>query len=211
MKLKGEFLQVNFVSSDSVLIERIKFHNSRNRICNIEYSEKPLENSQDIYIIPATEIPNLPVNIIRINKRLPVIAYGSRFYLEKAFYAGCMDYLKEPWDPEELFLRLGRIINEIDERCSNIISEIKEKALDMGIEFSYHEEKILKILLKNKEEAVSRDALIALLSNKNLSFDTTRTVDMHISKIRKKLKQLKINEDILSVRGTGYKISHYNK
>lgn len=207
MTHKEDSWQINFVSSDPVLIERIRFHNNRNNICNIEYSVNPLDKSQDIYIIPATDIPNLPDNIVRISNRLPVIAYGSRFYLIKAFNAGCMDYLKEPWEPEELFLRLERILSSLNKKGNGILFIIKEKATNNKIEFSFHEMEILKMLLKHKGLHITRDTFIKLLSNKKLSLNKTRTVDMHISNIRKKLKFLNINLNISCIRGIGYRLS----
>jgi DNA-binding response OmpR family regulator len=66
---------------------------------------------------------------------------------------------------------------------------------------------ILKILLKQKENPVTRDVFIAFLSNKKLSANKTRTIDMQISNIRKKLTLLNINVNIVSIRGIGYKIS----
>ncbi len=166
------------------------------------FSDMLTVKDQDIYIIPAVFIPNLPKNIIKIDNWLPVIAYGSQFYMEKAFLAGCFDYLREPWQPEELFFRLDRILNKLNSK--NDFSNLKIKKKTDDNHFSYQEIIILKTLLKQRGNPVNRNILFHVLWDNKLPPDKSRVIDVHVSNIKKKLKKLNLDIIISSVRGIGY-------
>ena len=102
---------------------------------------------------------------------------------------------------------MERIIIKLNENSSKVLTSIKEKAFMAEISFSYQEMEILKLLLKQKGNPVTRDIFIKLLSNKKLPANKTRVIDVHISNIKKKLKILNININISSIRGIGYTLS----
>ena len=60
----------------------------------------------DLFIVPALQVGTLA------DGGVPVIACGPPGMLRAAFVSGCVDYLREPWTPEELAVRaqaaLGR-------------------------------------------------------------------------------------------------------
>jgi len=149
----------------------------------------------------------LPKGIIKVDKWLPVIAYGSHYYLTQTFHTGCFDYLKEPWTPEELFLRLERIIIKLNETSSQILQKIRNKSSEKEIYFSYQEMQIIKTLLKQKGNPVNRKVFLQVLWNDKLPLDKSRVIDVHVSNIKKKLKCLNINMNISSIRGIGYSLS----
>ena len=53
----------------------------------------------DLFILPAGQLPGPAAGGV------PVIAHGPAALMRAAFLAGCADYLREPWTPEELALR----------------------------------------------------------------------------------------------------------
>ena len=122
---------------------------------------------------------------------------------------GADDYIEKPFDILELISRVnarfrknknviynidGFIINE-DKRI--ITKDNKEYKLTNS-EFD-----ILLILLKEKGNIVSRDTLITTLWGNNANYES-RTIDMHIKNIRKKLDDQNI---IITVHGVGYRIN----
>lgn len=122
---------------------------------------------------------------------------------------GADDYIEKPFDILELISRVnarfrknknviyninGFIINE-DKRI--ITKDSKQYKLTSS-EFD-----ILLILLKEKGNIVSRDTLITTLWGNNANYES-RTIDMHIKNIRKKLDDQNI---IITVHGVGYRIN----
>lgn len=122
---------------------------------------------------------------------------------------GADDYIEKPFDILELISRVnarfrknknviynvnGFIINE-DKR---IISKDNQIYKLTNSEFD-----ILLILLKEKGNIVSRDTLITTLRGNNANYES-RTIDMHIKNIRKKLDDQSI---IITVHGLGYRIN----
>ena len=145
---------------------------------------------------------------------LPVIAYGDPYQLRQAFLAGCFDYLKDPWGPDELLLRLERLF-----RLSFRPSEwgslaLRGCTLKTGdgeeVELTYQEAAILKHLLSHRGQIVPREALFYVIWG-HVPECGSRAVDVHISSLRKKINSLLADNDrealITTVRRAGYMIS----
>lgn len=145
---------------------------------------------------------------------LPVIGYGSPSLLRNAFLSGCSDYIKNPWSLEELEIRIDLIKKKI-EKCFifpwgrlklEALYAISEKGKKL---LSYQEFKILKLLLLHRGEVVPRDVLFYSIWN-NPGTKKSRIIDVHISSLRKKLKNIipiNCNDSfIISARNEGYLI-----
>ena len=63
---------------------------------------------------------------------------------------------------------------------------------------------LLKLLVENAENAVSRETMLEEVWGVDYSMES-RTIDMHIKSIRQKLNLQK--ENIVTVRGMGYKLT----
>lgn len=142
---------------------------------------------------------------------VPVICYGPPGELSTAWSAGCADYLKEPWSAAELHFRVERLLSTRNAgvRGGEIALEPLEMRLGRKrIPVSMQEYRILKLLMRHPGEIVPREALHYTIWGKPRP--GSRGVDMHLSKIRKKLRiiQAEIPEDkkikIVTVRGDGY-------
>ncbi len=145
---------------------------------------------------------------------IPVIAYGASYDMRRAFLAGCFDYLKDPWFPEELLLRLDRLFR-VTHRPQSWRGVTLQGCLlvsDRGQEeLSYVEAIILKTLLAHRGEVVPRDVLFYAIWG-HLPDNASRAVDVHISSLRKKIHRLCADNDtgmsvITSVRRIGYTIA----
>ncbi len=135
---------------------------------------------------------------------------------------GADDYLPKPFNPRELLARIRAILRRIKPVSGNINSyegfdkllRVGDIEMDMGahsvtrsgssIELTAVEFSLLEQLLRNAGQLVSRKDLIRIVLGRNLSpFD--RSIDVHISKLRKKLGQNPMGvERIKTVRGVGY-------
>ena len=130
---------------------------------------------------------------------------------------GADDYIAKPFEPPEIDARIKAVL-----RRSEIKNTMEEKDIiefsqfyidnlkrcividDKEIELSVLEHKLLNYLIKNKNQAVSRDQITEALHGDE--FDSfNRSVDILISRIRKKLNDDPKNPTaIKTLHGHGY-------
>ena len=124
---------------------------------------------------------------------------------------GAEDYIGKPFDSRELLLKIKKNISK--KQSSDVINFGNETEFDLkkeqllfkkqNISLSSNEVKILKLLINNSHQYLTRDLL-----NTELGLDyLSRSGDMQISRLRLKLKkECNLREIIRSVHGKGYKI-----
>lgn len=140
-----------------------------------------------------------------------LICYGAAQLLPGCFLAGCDDYLKEPWSPDELVWRVRRLLpdREAHRFSWGVISigNLEISSPRGSCRLSVQEQSILRMLAANAGEPVSRQALYYGIWGKPASRES-RAVDMHIASLRKKLQRLfpESGACIRSARGVGYLI-----
>lgn len=71
------------------------------------------------------------------------------------------------------------------------------------VELLYQEYKLLEYLVANKGKIISRDEILLSVWNVE-GVVVTRTVDMHIARLRKKLSKFNLEEKIRTIRSKGY-------
>ncbi len=142
-----------------------------------------------------------------------LIACGPAELLTGCFLAGCDDFLKEPWSPEELEWRLRKLAKRKTLSFAFPWGSFEIRGLELctpagSCLLCAQEQRILRMLATNRGEPVSRDALYYGIWGKPAS-EKSRVVDVHISSLRKKLFRLFPESDgcIRSVRGVGYLIA----
>ena len=155
---------------------------------------------------------------IREKKQTPVLiltAKGAEEDRIRGFKSGADDYLTKPFSMPELILRVEAILRRtlvhkrvptsqknapfyIDPRQGTISVNGHELALT-PLEFN-----LLQALLHEKGKTLSKPYLYQIVLHKEYSrFD--RTLDMHISNIRKKLTSAGIQRDLIkTIHGRGY-------
>ncbi|HET9321514.1 MAG TPA: response regulator transcription factor [Bryobacteraceae bacterium] len=152
---------------------------------------------------------------LRGESRIPVLmltARGEDMDRISGLEMGADDYLSKPFNPRELVARIRAILRRLERPPSpegplevngvRIVPGTREvSANGRKIEVTTFEFDILEWLMRSAGRVVSRDDLMEHLYNrKATAFD--RSVDMHISHLRKKLET---GQPIIkTIRGVGY-------
>lgn len=132
------------------------------------------------------------------------------------------DYLTKPFNLEELLLRVDKLINKSKKiKTPHSIADVYEfkggkvdfsahEAIDksgVAQELSKKEAALLKLLIENEGQVVSREHILQVVWGYNV-FPTTRTIDNFILNFRKHFEQDSRNpKHFHSVRGIGYKFT----
>lgn len=151
---------------------------------------------------------------------LPVLFLTARndiYDKISGFTLGADDYITKPFDVRELVLRIrARLKARPDAAAAAEPFEMGDLRIDPGcykvfktgveLDFTRMEFEILLYLYRNRGLVISRNQLLEKLWG--LSADvTTRTVDMHIGKIRKKIEDdVRNPKYIVTVFGVGYRL-----
>ncbi len=133
---------------------------------------------------------------------------------------GADDYVSKPFSVAQLVLRIQAVLRRahIGIETDNLIRLGSDHVIDIrnmsgrlgdrDIVFTRRETDILQYLSANPDRPVSRDELLNKIWGyaKNIDLDT-RTVDIHIAKIRRKIEATPSKpEFLLTVRGAGYRL-----
>jgi DNA-binding response OmpR family regulator len=151
------------------------------------------------------------------NKRIPMLfltAKSQTADVLEGFNHGGNDYLKKPFSMEELIVRIKSLLNrlEIQTDVDNIeIGEYSFNFTKQTLEFSseieqltHREAQLLFHLFERKNDILDRTFILNKLWG-NDDFFNARSMDVFISKLRKKLKKDNTIQ-IINIRGFGYKL-----
>ena len=158
--------------------------------------------------------------IRQMNKHIPILFLTARSSTEDVvdgFKVGGNDYLKKPFDMEELIVRIQALLNRpIDTKLTKQKEEYRIGAYRFRVthqlleingqteSLSYRETEILRMLCEHQNEVLNRrPVLLALWGDDN--FFNARSMDVFITKLRKKLSA-DPNIQIINIRGIGYKL-----
>lgn len=145
-------------------------------------------------------------------KELPIIMLSARQEEQDkllGFKLGVDDYVSKPFSPKELIARIKAILKRNNSGdlyiYKNLVIDYKGhtvKISDKIIVLTPKEYDLLCFMIKNEGVALSREVILNKVWNYNY-YGEDRTIDTHIKKLRKNLKEYK---DLIStVRGVGYK------
>jgi two-component system response regulator CpxR len=153
---------------------------------------------------------------LRTKSKVPVImltARGEDVDRIIGLELGADDYLPKPFNPRELAARIRAILRRYEPRPAAVSGrlEVNGVTLDPGtrevishgnnVDLTTFEFDILELLMRSAGRVLSRDTLMENFYNrKATAFD--RSIDMHISHLRKKLDA---GDNIIkTIRGVGY-------
>ncbi|WP_346868792.1 response regulator transcription factor, partial [Clostridium sp. UBA5119] len=133
-----------------------------------------------------------------------------------AMNMGGDDFIAKPFDLNVLIAKVQALLrrtydftgqtNLIEHKGSILnISDATLNYQDRKIELSKNENKILQILLENKEKVVSRDTIMTRLWETD-SYIDDNTLTVNITRLRKKLQEAGLSDFITTKKGVGYMV-----
>ncbi len=148
-------------------------------------------------------------------REIPVImvtAKDSEIDTVKGLDAGADDYISKPFGIMELISRVKAVLRRTKKTEEEQVLSYNEVELDKSrhlclvggeaVELTYKEYELLKLFLSNAGIVLSRDKIMNVVWGTGFEGET-RTVDMHIKTLRKKLGEA--GGYIITVRNVGYK------
>lgn len=158
---------------------------------------------------------------LRQSKLTPVImltAKGEDFDRIFGLELGADDYIPKPFNHRELLARVKAITRRI-EHINSVSNNTNEKLSLNGITINFAareasinnipltltgtEYEILALLIKHAPDVISKEQISEdVLGRRLASFD--RSIDMHVSNIRKKIAEHIEGDKIKTMRGAGY-------
>ncbi|MDX1650853.1 MAG: response regulator transcription factor [Brumimicrobium sp.] len=154
-----------------------------------------------------------------IDKKIPILFLTAKTMKEdklQGFSIGADDYLTKPFSMEELVARIEAILKRSQINDSPLQSEYKIGSFTFDPEkrvisidgkeerLTTKENHLLKLLTKNKNEVLDRQAALRAIWGDDNYFNG-RSMDVYIAKLRKILKQDETVE-IMNVHGRGFKL-----
>ncbi len=189
---------------------------------------KKIESAYFDLIIMDIMLPNLDgisitENVRVHNNEVPILMLSAKnapadkvLGLKK----GADDYVTKPFNLEELLIRVSKLIEKnkriqvkesIGDHYQFGNNQLDFKALEaityngISIPLSKKEALLLKLLIENKGEVVTREKILQVVWGYNV-YPTTRTIDNFILNFRKYFEEDSRNPRYFhSVRGMGYK------
>jgi len=178
-------------------------------------SEQPLLLVLDV-MMPKKDGFTLAKEIRAEDPEIPIIFLTAKSQTEDVvagFNLGGNDYLKKPFSMEELIVRINALLkrnkNNIAENIplGNYTFNLKKQTLlinDNTENLTHREANLLYYLIKNKNQVLDRSFILKKLWGDD-DFFNARSMDVFITKLRKKIKE-DPSIQIINVRGYGYKL-----
>ena len=151
-------------------------------------------------------------------KNLPVImltAKGEEEDKIKGLDSGADDYLTKPFSYNELLARIKAILRRSDPKTVSDTLEIDDLRLDrlekrvfrdsIEIQLGPTEFRLLEFFLTNPKRVFSRDQILENVWPNNINVET-RTIDVHVRRLRKSININNNKELIRTVRSSGYSL-----
>jgi DNA-binding response OmpR family regulator len=186
--------------------------------------ERALKEKPDLLLLdvmmPRLDGFALCAELRRLGHATPVLMLTAKGQVRdrvSGLDAGADDYLVKPFSTDELLARVRALLRRV-QRPLEVVREVTfgEVHIDFirqhatrkrkEVHFTAKEFAILRLLAEAQGEPVSRDKFLDVVWG-YAAFPTTRTVDMHIATLRRKLEK---NPDeprwIKTVHGVGYRL-----
>jgi DNA-binding response OmpR family regulator len=170
-------------------------------------------------MMPKKDGFTLAKEIRALDDTIPIIFLTAKSQTQdvvEGFTIGGNDYLKKPFSMEELIVRINNLLNRTQLQKTSEILKLGDYTFDFpkqtlqfknepSIQLTHREAHLLFHLIKNKNQLLDRSLILNKLWG-NDDFFNARSMDVFITKLRKKLSEDE-NIQILNVRGFGYKLT----
>lgn len=169
-------------------------------------------------MMPKKDGFTLAKEIRAIDDTVPIIFLTAKSQTRdvvEGFTIGGNDYLKKPFSIEELIVRINNLLNRTQLQKTSDILKLGQYTFNFpkqtlqykdepSIQLTHREAHLLFHLIKNKNQVLDRSLILNKLWG-NDDFFNARSMDVFITKLRKKLSGDETIQ-ILNVRGFGYKL-----
>lgn len=168
-------------------------------------------------MMPKKDGFTLAQEIRQQNKHIPIIFLTAKSQTKdvvQGFEHGGNDYLKKPFSMEELIVRIHALLdrNSLKTSKTNIaIGKYSFNYTKQSLHFAadellltHREAELLYHLTENRNDILDRSHILKKIWGDD-DFFNARSMDVFISKLRKKLNR-DTNVKILNIRGYGYKL-----
>jgi len=128
---------------------------------------------------------------------------------------GADDYVVKPYSVLELMARARAQLRRVRPSTAGVVLEHEDIRLDPESHRVYRSDKVLKLgptefkllvtLMERPGRVFSREQLLDLVWGRDIYVDT-RTVDVHVGRLRKSLMQFGGLDPVRTVRGAGYSL-----
>ena len=218
-----------FVEDDKNIVELVKYNLEQEgfrvltAVTGLAGLEKALKEKPALVILDLMlpEMNGLEIcKTLKLNKKThltPIImltAKGTESDKVIGLELGADDYVTKPFSPRELMARVKAVLRRSQEKLSEEILRSGTIELDITkhelrlkgkpVEITAKEFELLGILMSSKGRVLTREVLLSKVWGYENSVNIeTRTVDMHIGQLRKKIG--KEAERIVTIKSVGYR------
>jgi len=214
------------VEDDKILNKGLSFtlkndnHNIISAFSKEEGRKFYLEREVDLLILDINLIDGSGMDFckeIRGKSQVPIIfltANDTEDDMIKGFETGCDDYITKPFSIEVLKHRISSILrrnsiedkNKLTYKDLNIdFDKMLVKVKDKEVKLTSTEYKLLELLIKNKNQVLTRNIILEKLWDVEGNFVDENTLNVYIRRLRKKVEpDIKSLEYIITVFGVGY-------
>jgi two-component system, OmpR family, response regulator TrcR len=184
--------------------------------------ESYLQHKPDVLVLdvmmPKKDGFTLAAEIRKTDNLTPILFLTSKGQAEdvvKGFSMGATDYIRKPFSMEELIVRINAHLDRQGGQAQpsdwlplgTYSFHPKRQLLKLGVQeikLTSRESLLLELLLSRKNEIAERSLILNQIWGTD-DFFTARSMDVFITKLRKKLQE-DAAVQILNVRGYGFKL-----
>jgi len=213
------------VDDDEKILNLISIHLTRSG-----YAVSKATNGLEALEAIEDELPDLAVVDVMMPKMdgyeltkklremdIPVLLLTAKGELEdkeKGFMAGSDDYVVKPFEPKELLFRIQAILRRYDKSVAPVIEagpmkiDRQSYEVTIGSKTLYlplKEFELLSVLASRINHVFPREFLIERVWGIDYEGDD-QTLNVHIKRLRDKLRHVSGDLKIATVRGVGYKL-----
>ncbi|MCA8978124.1 MAG: response regulator transcription factor [Planctomycetes bacterium] len=174
-------------------------------------------------VLPKRDGFSILAEIRRTRPQLPVIlvtARGAEADRVHRLAIGAAAHAVKPFSSRELLARVEAVLRRSAERPTDVrrvvlagrAVDFERREVDHGngtrVQLSERESELLQYLVRNRGRAISRAEILQRVWGLASGDLTTRTIDMHVVKLREKLADAVDRPEVLiTVRGKGYMLA----
>lgn len=154
------------------------------------------------------------LRLIRKKYNIPIIiisALNEEGEQIRGMELGADDYVTKPFAIGVLLAKINAVLRRLDGKSANISMDglsvcedtMNLKFRGMTCELTKNEYKVLRLLIKNAGQIVSREQILEELWD-DAGFVDDNTLTINMTRVKKKLAELGLEKAIVTKRGVGY-------